>query len=261
MLKVCWSLFKCLLPLSDSATDSNTGAAIPFGRSLTYRFAMGAFWAAVTMADVSLPPPFTPGVVKGLLLRHLRHWTTEPDMFNQDGTLNVGFHYPNMYMCEDYNSPQSPYWCMKTFCVLALPSDHSFWSVPEEAHPRYHSAVLRPGLEPKVEVKLLKQPRHILIDSGNHHFLLSAGQFCGWPIKATNAKYTKFAYSSSLGFSVPTGPLITQLAPDSTLVLSDDEGESWKLKWKSEETVFGTAELGGMQTVFLDCEHSGNSVD
>jgi len=43
------------------------------------------------------------------------------------------------------------------------------------------------------------------------------------------AKYGKFAYSSSFGFSVPTGPLrIAQQAPDSTLALSDDsEQERW----------------------------------
>jgi len=67
----------------------------------------------------------------------------------------------------------------------------------------------------------------IVCDSGSHHFLLSSGQFCPWPLKATEAKYGKFAYSSHFGFSVPTGPLIQQMAPDSTLALSLNEGESW----------------------------------
>ncbi|KAF8861875.1 hypothetical protein BDZ45DRAFT_231519 [Acephala macrosclerotiorum] len=218
---------------------NENGASIPFGRSLTYRFAMGGFWAAVTMAEVDLPDPLTPGVVKGLLLRHLRYWASNPDIFYPDGTLNIGFHYPNMYMSEDYNSPQSPYWCMKIFCMLTLASSHPFWSCAEEPMP---FTSLTEDVE-NLGVKLIKQPKQILVNSDNHHYMLSSGQYCGWPLKATSAKYSKFAYSSSFGFSVPTGPLIQQLAPDSTLALSLDEGESWKIRWRSEETTFSTTFL------------------
>ncbi|PVH73501.1 hypothetical protein DL98DRAFT_501130 [Cadophora sp. DSE1049] len=213
------------------------GASIPFGRSLTYRFAMGGFWAAVTMAEVSLPAPLTPGVVKGLLLRHLRYWASKPDIFYSDGTLNIGFCYPNMYMSEDYNSPQSPYWCVKTFCMMALPASHDFWKIEEEPLP----STTDTGLE----VTLLKQPRQILINSPTHHFLLSSGQYCAWPLKATEAKYAKFAYSSTFGFSVPIGPLIQQMAPDSTLALSEDGGETWKVRWKSEKTEMSTVDFVG----------------
>jgi hypothetical protein len=59
---------------------------------MTYRFAMGAFWAAAAAADVKFPSPLDrPGVVKGLLLRHLRWWSQHTDMFNTDGTLSIGF--------------------------------------------------------------------------------------------------------------------------------------------------------------------------
>ena len=193
---------------------------------------MGGFWAAVAMAEISLPAPLTPGVVKGLLLRHLRYWASKPDIFYADGTLNIGFCYPNMYLSEDYNSPQSPYWCMKTFCMMALPASHDFWKIEEEPLP----STKDDGLE----VALLKQPRQILVDSGSHHFLLSSGQYCAWPLKATEAKYAKFAYSSTFGFSVPTGPLIQQIAPDSTLALSEDEGETWKVRWKSQQSEMST---------------------
>lgn len=48
------------------------GRAITFGRSLTYRWAMVAFWGSVVFADVELPAPLTWGVVKGIYLRNLR---------------------------------------------------------------------------------------------------------------------------------------------------------------------------------------------
>ncbi|CAI4218889.1 unnamed protein product [Parascedosporium putredinis] len=73
------------------------GAVIPFGRSLTYRFACGAFWAALGFAEVwdlggSLAEP---GAAKGYLLRHLRWWAKHSeDIFYGDGTLNFGWQYP-----------------------------------------------------------------------------------------------------------------------------------------------------------------------
>jgi hypothetical protein len=189
------------------------------------------------VAEIDLPSPLTPGVVKGLLLRHLRYWAGKPDIFYSDGTLNIGFAYPNMFMCEDYNSPQSPYWCMKAFVMLALPADHPFWACDEEPLP------LSSKDDDHLEVKLLEHPKHIVVDSGNHHFLLSSGQYCGWPLKSTEAKYCKFAYSSTFGFSVPTGPLIQQMAPDNALALSEDGGETWKPRWRSEETTISNAAL------------------
>ncbi|RDW62210.1 hypothetical protein BP6252_11643 [Coleophoma cylindrospora] len=229
------------------------GAAIPFGRSLTYRFAMGGFWAMVALAEIPLPADLTLGHVKGLLLRHLRWWAEKPEIFHSDGTLNIGFAYPNTYLSEDYNSPQSPYWCMKSLVAIALPADHEFWTCTERPHPISFSvpgALKEKGTaqDGNVYVKALVKPRQILVHAPAHHFLLSSGQFCPWPIKASEAKYCKFAYSSSFGFSVPTGTLLQQMAPDSTLAISEDAGDTWKVRWKSDEPEFGYATFKGAGT-------------
>lgn len=84
------------------------GRAIPFGRSVGYRFAMCSFWGALAYADVELPKPLTWGMVKGIVLRHLRWWQSQPNIWSSSGTLTVGYSYPNMYMAENYNSPGSP---------------------------------------------------------------------------------------------------------------------------------------------------------
>lgn len=84
------------------------GRSIPFGRSVGYRFAMCAFWGALAYADVELPTPLTWGMVKGIVLRHLRWWQTQPHIWSSSGTLTIGYSYPNMYMAENYNSPGSP---------------------------------------------------------------------------------------------------------------------------------------------------------
>ena len=36
-------------------------------------------------------------------------------MFNNDGTLNLGYSYANMYLTENYNSPGSPYSVLSAF--------------------------------------------------------------------------------------------------------------------------------------------------
>src|SRR5882757_1580960 len=108
------------------------GRAITFGRSLTYRFAMAGFWAAVAFAEVELEPPLTWGVVKGLLLRNLRYWSQQKDILTGSGTFTIGFGYPNQFISENYNSPGSTYWFMLSFAALALPESHEFWQSKEE---------------------------------------------------------------------------------------------------------------------------------
>ncbi|KAK7419273.1 hypothetical protein QQX98_003425 [Neonectria punicea] len=210
------------------------GAAIPYGRSLTYRFAFAAFWAVAALANIQLPAPMdSPGAIKGMLLRHLRWWAHHPDIFNSDGTLNVGFTYPNMYLSEDYNSSQSVYWCLKSFVVLCLPEGHEFWTCQEKPHP-----MSAPRLEKPLEsqsfdlVQVNWPPRHILCNSPEHHFLLSSGQMTTKSFKAREAKYGKLAYSSAFAFSVPTGSELHQMAPDSTLSITLDGGDTWKVRWR-----------------------------
>ncbi|KAJ5107541.1 hypothetical protein N7456_004216 [Penicillium angulare] len=206
------------------------GSAIPFGRSMTYRFAMAGFWGALAYADVDLPSPLTWGTVKGLLLRHFRWWTNQADIFSNDGTLNLGFCYANPYLTENYNSPGSPYWCCLSFLALALPNTHPFWTSAEETYPTLSLP----------EVQALTYPKHLVVRRGGHSFLLSAGQACHYAMRGTHAKYGKFAYSASFGYSVPTGSYeLEQYAPDSMLALCDDaDGEVWKTRRVTKDARF-----------------------
>lgn len=206
------------------------GHAIPFGRSLTYRFATSGFWAALAFAEVEPPAPLSWGAVKGLLLRNLRWWSQHPHIFQANGMLNIGYTYPNYYLAENYNSPGSPYWCMLAFAPLALPGNHPFWTSTEEPHPFTKTP------SPIPSIKALKHPKHIMVHKGDHTFLLSSGQRCHYPLKATQAKYGHFAYSSAFGYSVPTGGYtLEQFVPESALALSGDDGETWKLRREVED--------------------------
>jgi hypothetical protein len=226
---------------------SANGAAIPFGRSLSYRFAFSAFWAAVAVAGIDLPAPLSdPGAIKGLLMRHFRWWAKQEHIFNVDGTLHIGFTYPNAYLAEDYTSPQSPYWCLKSFLCLDLPESHPFWQDQELACPLTDS---KAGL---TQIKMLWPPRHILCNTAEHHFLLSSGQSTRKPFRAREAKYGKFAYSSAFGFNVPCGLLLEQMAPDSTLaVCMGDYDDQWRVRWAPYDVKQGEVRVGAESVPIL----------
>ncbi|EMR72538.1 putative uncharacterized conserved protein ucp014753 protein [Eutypa lata UCREL1] len=184
------------------------GRAIPFGRSVGYRFAMVSFWGALAYAGVELPAPLTWDTARHLEPKWDAHdWVFVPE-----------------HLAENYNSPGSPYWACLAFICLAVPAEHPFWTSKEEL----------PGdIFPRV--KALKQPGHIMSYLGNHCMLLSSGQACSYPMKGTHAKYGSFAYSSAYGYSVPPGLFtLEQYALASQLGLSDDGGEYWKARRKSE---------------------------
>lgn len=179
------------------------GSALPYGRSLTYRFAQAAFYSACVMAHIEpLPLP----VMKGILVRHLEYWMNLP-IFDHSGLLTIGYCYPNLQMTESYNSPQSPYWAMKAFACLALPEDDPFWTCEAAPLPLLRS-----------EKYLEKADMIIQRRAGGNVVALPGGRTFGHVHGHTEEKYAKFAYSTKYGFSVMRSPVnVQEAAPDSVL--------------------------------------------
>lgn len=200
---------------------SSDGSSVPFGRSLTYRFAQSAFWSALAFADLEVMPW---GVIKGIVCRNLRWWFKQP-IFSSDGVLTIGYAYPNLNMAEGYNAPGSPYWALKTFLVLALGEEHPFWQAEEEELPELKDKSMQ------------KHPYMIVCrhEKGKHVVALTSGQHAGFEPVHGAAKYEKFAYSSIFGFSVPRGDYgLEQGSYDSMLALS--EGDNlYRVRRKCEE--------------------------
>jgi hypothetical protein len=181
---------------------AETGANIPFGRSLIYRYAVVSFWSALVYADVRA---FPLGVMKGLINRNIRWWMKKP-IFDNNGIFSLGYTYPQLMLTEPYNSPLSPYWSNKVFLLLALPEDHDYWTVEESEYPQVDA------------VNLLKMANMLAVHDNGHAQLLNAGQPGANYHTLTNEKYLKFAYSSCFGFSIPrTNQLKEEAAMDSML--------------------------------------------
>ncbi|MCD8336757.1 MAG: DUF2264 domain-containing protein [Lachnospiraceae bacterium] len=182
---------------------ADDGASIAYGRSMTYRFAQGGFFAFALLSGTEVLPL---SVIKGILTRHLTWWLNQP-IYDNAGILTIGYAYPNLQMSESYNAPGSPYWALLAFAFLALPDDHPYWQadcapMPELERQHYlaHAGMLMQRNHNNV-VALL--PGRLHADGHSH----------------TLEKYGKFAYSSRFGFSISRSPLtLYESAPDSTLV-------------------------------------------
>ena len=193
------------------------GRALPYGRSLTYRFCQGSFWAAAAFAGVECGS-LVLGQVKHLLLQNLRFWLKRP-IFDPAGLLTVGYGYPNLCAAEGYNAQGSPYWAMKTFWILALPENHPFWQAKEEE-------VFPPEsfLDPQVRLLLTRDRKNrqvVAYTAGNH----------AWEHMHEDEKYEKFAYSTQFAFSVAKEEsALNRGAYDSMLAVKAEGRDLWHVR-------------------------------
>ncbi len=189
---------------------ADDGACIPYGRSLTYRFACGSFWGALAFADEECMPW---GVIKGMYLRHLRWWSQWPVSRGNDGRLSVGYAYPNQHMCEPYNSSGSPYWAMKMFAPLALPATHPFWMADELPMEKLPSPMPLPV------------PGMVMLHYPNNTVALVSGPEQTSPMRYTPEKYLKFAYSTRYAFSVESELRSIQHAVVDSMIAFSEEAD------------------------------------
>ncbi len=225
------------------------GATIPFGRSLTYRFALGSFWSALAFAGTDKIPM---GVIKGIVLRHLRWWFEKP-IFARDGILTIGYAYPNLFMSEDYNSPGSPYWAFKTFLPLALSDDHPFWTSEELPLPELNDTKTQP--KPGFLIQRLA--------GGSNVVALTSGQFVNPGYLNFDSKYSKFAYSTKFGFSVSKSYRTLELGAFDSMLALKEEGEAMyqvrceheltKIDERSLHSVWSPYQGVDIETILIAC--------
>ncbi|MFC6964892.1 DUF2264 domain-containing protein [Halocatena marina] len=180
---------------------ADDGSALPYGRSLTYRFAQSSFWGALALADIEALPW---SEIRWHWQRNLQWWRERP-IFRDDGVLSIGYAYPTLKMSEDYNAPSSPYWALKAFLPLAQSASHPFWQAAPKPPNDLESRIVQ------------ETPKLILSRDRGDVFALAAGQNTEY-----NHKYNKFAYSTAFGFGVGSDVRgLASAGPDNVLALSD----------------------------------------
>ena len=202
------------------------GRALPYGRSLTYRFCQSSFWAGMVFAGVKCDA-VSPGQMKHLLLGNLRFWLGLP-IFDRGGALTVGYGYPNLCAAEGYNAQGSPYWGLKSFSALALPESDPFWQAAEE---KYNPP--ERFLDEQVRLLLTRDPENrqvVAYTAGNH----------AWEHMHEDEKYEKFAYSTQFAFSVTKeSSALNRGAYDSMLAVKREGKDLWHVRSGCESFALG----------------------
>lgn len=194
------------------------GEALPYGRSLTYRFAQSAFWGACVAADIR---PFPIEVMKGIIARNIENWMNK-DIFDHSGIMTVGYDYPNLLMAEHYNAHGSPYWALKAFVFLMLPDGHEFWSA---------DAAPMPELD---EMKLIKEADMLISRRNGKSVAYTCGNNESFDCGQIIPKYLKFAYSAHFGFNVMRSQInLAEASCDSMLVFELDSMIMVRRRFKS----------------------------
>ncbi len=195
---------------------ADNGAMVPFGRSLSYRFAASALFPVAVLAGCDINPSLA-GRITALNIDFFRRSYKQAG----SGILEEGYLYHSPGTVEGYTSDGGAYWCCKTFLCLLIPPDHPFWQYDKARLPAEQSDFsLAPAHR---EIQFVFQAHKGIITMYNnaaqyvlhgrltHHF----GDMRAW--------YGKFAYNSAAGFACSTpdtlayDSMISLQTPDETM--------------------------------------------
>ncbi len=167
---------------------ARSGGQIPWGRSLTYRFASNA---AIGWAIVNKNSSMSPGMARRILSGSLKYFW-DNGCLGDNGLLNIGYWGKNQSLAENYIVPGDPYFAMHGLACLLLPADDPFWTVKEEPMP----ADAAGG---KIAVNGAQFSLNVSPVDGDAR-LYPAGQPFDRTMWQSPIKYNQHAYSSTLGF-------------------------------------------------------------
>jgi hypothetical protein len=166
------------------------GGPIPWGRSLSYRFACISALGYALLNDASA---LDPGQARRIASGCLKHFW-EKECLSRNGLLEPGFHGPNSVVAESYIRRGGPYWAAHGLIPLVLPQDHAFWTETEKPMPadRDGGRLALPGAEMVVKVSPLDgEARLYPLGSSIQH----VGEW------QRGIKYFQHSYSSYLGWA------------------------------------------------------------
>lgn len=195
---------------------ASNGTMVPFGRSLSYRFAASALFPVAVLAGCDIDPSLA-GRITALNVDFFRQNYIKAD----SDILEEGYLYHSPGTVEGYTSDGGAYWCCKTFLCLLIPSEHPFWQYNKALLPAEKGDyTVRPALS---DIQLVFQAHNGIVSMYNnaaqyvlkgkltHHF----GDMRAW--------YGKFAYNSAAGFAcstpdtVSSDSMISLQTPDETM--------------------------------------------
>lgn len=174
------------------------GAQVPFGRSLSYRFAASSLFPIAVMAGCDIEPELA-----GRVLSKNIEYFKENCKLEESGILPEGYMYKAYGVTEGYTSDGGAYWCCKSFLSLLMDKEHPFWQTEKAKLPSEKgNYTVRPEHD-KINLVFTGNDGIVTMYNNttqyyqNHMHTHRFGDMRSW--------YGKFAYNSASGFgcSVP----------------------------------------------------------
>jgi hypothetical protein len=168
------------------------GGPIPWGRSLSYRF---AGISSVAWAELNGNCTLSPGQTRRIASGELKYFW-EHGCLGENNLLNIGYWGANASMAESYLSPGDPYWATHGLACLLIPEGDPFWTAVEEPIPADGAGgkIALPGAQFVIRISPL--------DGEARLFPVGQPFAHGREKWQTGVKYDQYAYSSFLGFCV-----------------------------------------------------------
>ncbi len=181
---------------------ASDGAMVPFGRSLSYRFAASALFPIAVLAGCDINSSLAGRITAMNVDFFLRNYTQA-----ESGILEEGYLYHSPGTVEGYTSDGGAYWCCKTFLCLLIPPEHPFWQydkarLPSERGdytivPAHRDIQLVFQSHKGIVTMYNNAAQYVLNGKLTHHF----GDMRAW--------YGKFAYNSAAGFACSTPDMLS----------------------------------------------------
>lgn len=166
------------------------GGPIPWGRSLSYRFAgISSIAWAVLNGNCTLPHGQARRIASGELKYFWEH-----GCLGENNLLNIGYWGANASVSESYLSPGDPYWATHGLACLLIPKEDPFWNAIEESIPA-------DGPGGKIAITGAQFTIRVSPLDGEARLFPVGQPFTHEREKwQTGIKYDQYSYSSYLGF-------------------------------------------------------------
>ncbi len=192
------------------------GSVPPFGRSLSYRFAESACFAAAAYAGVD----WDYGLMRRALLKNVSYFMDNMTI-SEDGVLGAGYLYESSATVENYTSSAGAYWCSKAFLALALNDCHPFWTAEEKPLPSEIGEYFVTSGVDNINLPVEgSRTSGVTLYNGSASYY-SAENGLGGRFNDMGSYYGKFVYNSRFGFGISAADNISY---DSMISLETADG-------------------------------------
>ena len=193
------------------------GTCVPFGRSLSYRFAASAIFPVAVLAGCDVDPALAGRLTAMNIEYFQKNYKAE-----ETEILAEGYLYPSSSVVEGYTSDGGAYWCCKTFLAFLIPEKHPFWQGEEAKLSAEKGDYL--AVPAHKDIHMLFEGHKGIVTLYNntaqyyHNNVMTHkfGDMRGW--------YSKFAYNSAGGFAcsamdkVSFDSMISLMTPDCSMI-------------------------------------------